>query len=91
VEIDGSGNATVVLLDANGDPATALDANGNAVSGEGTPVIRVMDGEQTIVVGNEPGKPLPHTGGSGTQPFTLVGTLLVALAGATLFLRRRAI
>ena len=33
-----------------------------------TTVERLVDGELNIVVGNEPGTPLPHTGGQGSAP-----------------------
>ena len=46
-----------------------------------TKVVRLVDGELTIVVGNEPGTALPHTGGQGGAPYRAVGLVMMALAG----------
>ena len=43
----------------------------------------------TYTVGNEPGKALPNTGGPGTAPFYLLGTMLIAFAGAGIIVMRR--
>ena len=47
--------------------------------------------DNTLTVTNEPGQALPHTGGSGTLPYTLGGLMLI-LASALMYgfrLRRR--
>lgn|GEM_PF-2364708 len=43
----------------------------------------------TFTVGNTPGAALPSTGGSGTNLYYLLGTMLIALAGAALVMTRR--
>ena len=45
----------------------------------------------TFTVGNTPGAALPHTGGSGTRVFMILGSILIAGAGALLWRRRRLI
>ena len=39
-------------------------------------------------VENEPGAALPSTGGSGTTPITILGSILILGAGALLWRRR---
>ncbi|MBR3170550.1 MAG: VWA domain-containing protein [Lachnospiraceae bacterium] len=48
---------------------------------------KLVDGELTIIFGNEPGAALPSTGGPGTTLFTILGSLLIL--GAGLLLARR--
>ena len=43
----------------------------------------------TAVVENTPGAELPHTGGSGTMIYTIIGTALIAIAGILLVRRKR--
>ena len=45
----------------------------------------------TATVENEPGVELPHTGGSGTMAFYIIGLTLVLAAGAMVRIRRRLI
>jgi LPXTG-motif cell wall-anchored protein len=45
--------------------------------------------EKTFTVGNEPGVSLPATGGHGTLPYTIVGTLLILCALAIAVDKRR--
>ena len=52
-------------------------------------LVRLVDGELTIVVGNEPGAALPNTGGPGTTLFYMIGLMLTALAGAGLVMKKR--
>ena len=47
-------------------------------------MLRVKDGGLIIVVGNEPGKPLPNTGGPGVTLVYALGTLMVLAAGGLL-------
>ena len=54
-------------------------------------LLRLVDGELTIIVGNTPGAALPNTGGPGTRLFTILGSILVMFAGAMLARRRRLI
>ena len=42
----------------------------------------------TAYVENTPGTPLPHTGGAGTGLFTILGLLLIGLAGLCMALRK---
>lgn len=45
----------------------------------------------TFTVQNEPGAALPSTGGPGTKLFSILGGMLILIAGAFLFQRRRLI
>ena len=54
-------------------------------------MVRLVDGELTIIVGNYPGPALPHTGGPGTRLFTILGSILITGAGLMLWRRRRLI
>ena len=49
----------------------------------------LVDGELTIVVGNEPGASLPSTGGPGSRIFTMLGTILALGAGLMLVQRKK--
>jgi LPXTG-motif cell wall-anchored protein len=44
-----------------------------------------------FTVGNTPGAALPNTGGCGTWPFTIVGSILILGAGVLLWRRRKLI
>ena len=46
---------------------------------------------ENVTVTNEPGTPLPHTGGPGTRIFTILGSILFLGAGVLLWRRRRLI
>ena len=52
-------------------------------------LLKPVDGEMRIKVGNPAGAALPHTGGSGTALIYLLGLMLTGIAGAALVLRRR--
>ena len=52
-------------------------------------LLKPVDGEMRIKVGNPAGAALPHTGGLGTTMFYILGLLLTGLAGAGLVLRKR--
>ena len=52
-------------------------------------LLKLVDGELTILVGNTPGVQLPQTGGRGTALFTVLGGIMTATAGAILTLRKR--
>jgi LPXTG-motif cell wall-anchored protein len=54
-------------------------------------LVKLVDGELTIIVGNEPGAALPNTGGPGTRLFTIFGSFLILGAGVLLWRRRRLI
>ena len=51
-------------------------------------LLRLVDGQLTIVVGNIPGAALPNTGGPGTTLIYLIGTMLAGIAGAVLMIRK---
>ena len=72
----------VVVDDTTGDLRINLlnDAGG---------LVRLVDGELTIVVGNEPGAALPNTGGPGTNLIYLIGLMLTVFAGAGLVMKKR--
>ena len=72
----------VVVDDATGDLKINLLNNAGGL-------VRLVDGELTIVVGNEPGAALPNTGGPGTTLFYMIGLMLTALAGAGLVMKKR--
>ena len=52
-------------------------------------LLKPVDGEMRIKVGNPAGAALPHTGGTGTALIYLLGLMLTGIAGAALVLRRR--
>ena len=52
-------------------------------------LLKPVDGEMRIKVGNPAGAALPHTGSSGTALIYLLGLMLTGIAGAALVLRRR--
>ena len=75
-------------------PITFTIARDGAVTytntyGNQSPTVKVAHNNTTYTVQNEPGKPLPNAGGSGTTAATAVGTMLLA-TGLALLLRRRA-
>jgi len=43
----------------------------------------------TVTCGNEPGAELPHTGGPGTTLFAMLGIMLIAFAGAGMFVMKK--
>ena len=51
-------------------------------------LLRLVDGQLTIVVGNIPGAALPNTDGPGTTLIYLIGTMLAGIAGAVLMIRK---
>ncbi len=78
-----SDDRTVTLTDATG---TGDNSNADA-SISYDAITRVY----TITVKNTPGAPLPNAGGSGTQLFTILGSILTLGAGVLLWRRRRLI
>ena len=68
----------------NGD----VTITGNPTFTDGTTVVAAVSGK-TITIKNEPGKPLPSTGGIGTTIFYILGSLLVVGCGIVLISRRR--
>lgn len=56
---------------------------------ENTAIFEFNPSTNTAKVGNKPGKALPHTGGIGTEPVTVLGALLVVIAGLYLLIKRR--
>ncbi len=50
--------------------------------------VRLVDGELTILIGNQQGAALPSTGGFGTVMYYLLGVMLIGLAGAGLVMRK---
>ena len=65
------GNLIVQLTDGEGKVLNTSDVSSVAIS---------EDGSYTITVKNTPGQALPHTGGSGTLPYTLGGLMLMSAA-----------
>ena len=72
-------NQEVILADENGGKTDETIYN-NMINIDGT----------MLIVQNEPGKPLPSTGGGGTTAFYLAGGLITLLALALLIAKRRA-
>ena len=72
--------------DTNGNPVIEI-LNPSDLDG----LVRVIeiDGELVIIVGNESGTALPHTGGSGTTIFYTLGSILVLIASAWLFQNKK--
>lgn len=66
---------------------TWTDESGAAIGSEKPDLIDYES--QTFTVGNEPGRELPHTGGSGSRVFYILGALLTAAALSIAVLRRR--
>ncbi|MBR2812644.1 MAG: LPXTG cell wall anchor domain-containing protein [Solobacterium sp.] len=62
----------IVLYEKNGDSYVEVGSGA-------TDMVRIAAGT-TLYVGNTPGAALPHTGGSGTGQFALIGIILIALA-----------
>ena len=54
-------------------------------------LVKLINGQLTIVIGNTPGAALPNTGGPGTRLFTILGSILILGAGVLLWRRRRLI
>ena len=52
-------------------------------------LLRLEDDKLTIIVGNTPGAVLPNTGGSGTAPYTVGGSLMLAFAALAYIFRKR--
>ena len=51
--------------------------------------VKYNKNDATLLYGNEPGTSLPETGGSGTKLYTILGSMLVAGAGAMLVMKKR--
>lgn len=51
--------------------------------------VNATDTGKTLIIKNEPGAALPNTGGPGTNLIYLLGTILTALAGSGLVMRRK--
>ncbi len=69
-----------IKQDTDGNPVIEIK-NEDELDG----LARVVDGQLVIIVGNEAGAVLPHTGGSGTTIFYTLGSILVLIASAWLF------
>jgi len=81
-----SGKITVVVA-KDGVTWTQSDNNGNAPQ----TAQKVGDGPYVVIITNHAGAELPHTGGSGTLPYTLGGIALI-MASALMYgfrMRRR--
>jgi len=82
-----------LLVTGAGKPSTwAVSTTGE--QGDVVTFVADPDTPNTIVsstatVKNEPGKPLPNTGGIGAETLTIFGIMLVAIAGAVFVLGRR--
>ena len=78
------------------DPTFKVEANASneliiTILNNPDNLLKLVDGEMTIVVGNTPGVALPNTGGPGTRLFTILGSILILGAGVLLWRRRRLI
>ena len=51
--------------------------------------VKLVDGELTLIIGNESGAELPMTGGIGTTIFYVLGSILVIAGGIYFAARRR--
>lgn len=67
---------------------TWTDVDGNPLSNNGG-LVTCEKADRTFTVGNNPGARLPDTGGSGTTPYYVFGSLLALVAVALLVARRR--
>ena len=70
-----------------------LDENGDRIGQNITEILRVLpvtdtQTENVLIYGNEPGAPLPSTGGPGTHLFYLLGSALAIFAAVLLGMRR---
>ena len=84
--------AGYVTLDSNPSFFVEEDSSGNLVivlDDDVNGLVKLANGQMTINVGNEPGTPLPHTGGPGTKVFTILGLVLIAGTGLLLWRKRR--
>ena len=77
-----NGQMVIVLIDSNGN-----EVEDGAVSGGA----RIVNENRLVIVGNPPGAALPSTGGPGTKLFSILGGMLILIAGALLIQRRRLI
>ena len=68
---------------------TWTDADGNPLSDDNGGLVTCEKVDRTFTVGNNPGAKLPNTGGSGTTPYYVFGSLLALVAAAMLVARRR--
>ena len=66
-----------------------VDSTGAASLEAGYQMASNAEDANSFYIENDPGKPLPHTGGIGTGSFTAAGALILALAAAGLVLRMR--
>lgn len=69
-------DGAVTLTDENGTPKTYSD-------------VSLLDDNTTIAVKNNAGAALPEAGGPGTYHITLLGAILMALAGAGIVVMRK--
>ena len=69
-------DGAVSLTDEDGEPETYDQ-------------VALEDDNMTIVISNTPGAALPNTGGPGTRPFRILGSILIAGAGVLLWRRKR--
>lgn len=83
--------AGYVLTSASPEFEIVADAVSGDLSVEFTETDMVTYTQDTklFTVKNEPGVALPSTGGPGTRIFTILGGMLIALAGALLLQKRR--
>ena len=73
-KVEGENQLEVIQVNASGEPIA--DTTGQ--------IIRIVPNQATVIVGNERGIELPHTGGIGTVPFTLAGLALIIGCGVIL-------
>ena len=76
---------TVTASDVSYDEGTTLSGSGTGVSYDSSSKV------YTLLISNSAGYALPSTGGPGTHFFPVLGTVLIAGAGALLWKRRGAL
>jgi len=70
------GNGKITLTDKDGNTASSVTG------------VTLSNDKRTITVANTPGTELPHTGGTGTALFYLLGSILALGSSAALLARR---
>ena len=93
IKVDESGDVKLMnkAVDSDTGAVTWTEAQTGQWNGDVSYSIKNSVNGKTIVysVRNKPGATLPHTGGSGTHIFKLLGFVLTALAGAGFMLLRK--
>ena len=85
--IEVTDNGISLLIKGEGAPNTWAK-NASTYGNVKTFTAATADSNAQAEVENEPGEALPNAGGPGTRLFTILGGMLIALAGALLIRRR---